>query len=154
MKKRDKEGISSIMTTIFLIVLATVSIISFYQIIKDYNVERVQMKFNCIKDVNVEILDACHEDNTLKIKMKNNEDIILGDFFLVVLYFDDGTSEEIPTAYNTFIMPYETKIIVIPYYEGIIKMKVVPRIEEESYLCREVAPDFKNIEECENETPL
>ena len=82
--------------------------------------------------------------------MKNKKDIILGDFFLVILYFENGISEEIPTPYNTRVMPYETKTITIMYYEGTEKIKVVPRIEEQSYLCREVAPEFGDIKECEN----
>jgi hypothetical protein len=147
----EKRGVSKIMTTVLLVVIAIILVFSIYPIVRDYSAGKLQIKFNCIQDADIDILNACYEDNLLKIEVKNKNDIILGDFFLVILYFETGISEEVPTPYNTYVMPYETKIITMVYYEGTEKIKVVPRIEEQSYLCREAAPEFEDIEECEND---
>ncbi len=143
----QKKG-SQFLTVFLLIIIAIATISGIYFIIENQDLEDAQTKFNCVKDVKIEILNACYENNLLKIKTKNKEDIILGDFFLVLLDFNNGTSEKIPTPYNTYIMPYETKTIIIPYYEGLNTIRLIPRIEKQNYLCLESAPEFKNITEC------
>ena len=142
-----KRGVSEVISIFFAILVVTIIIIIIFSYIKNYKVEQAQSKLNCIKDVNVEILDACYENNVLKITLKNRNDIILGDFFLVTIYYQ-GTSKVIPTPYLTYLNPYEAKTILMPYYEGTEKIKVIPRIERQSYLCPEVAPEFKDIKPC------
>ncbi len=143
----EKRG-SQTLTAFLLIIIAVIAIIYIYSIIKNRNIENLQVKFNCIKDIKIEILNACYENNLLKIEIKNKDDIILGDFFLVTLYFNNQTSKTIPTPYHTYIMPYETKTIIVPYHEGLEKIRVIPRIENQNYLCSEFAPEYKNIMEC------
>ena len=145
MKKRGSQTL----TAFLLIMIAVIAVVSIYAIIKNRNVENVQTKFNCIKDIKIEILNACYENNLLKIEIKNKESIILGDFFLIALYFKNQTSETIPTPYHTYIMPYETKTIIVPRHNDLQKIKVIPRIENQNYLCSEFAPEFENINECE-----
>jgi len=146
----EKRGTQTL-TTFLLIIVAVIAITSIILIIKNRNIEELQVKFNCIKDIKIEILNTCYEGNLLKIEIKNKDDIILGDFFLISLYFNNQTSETIPTPYNTYIMPYETKTITIPYYKGLEKIRVIPRIENENYLCSELAPEYENINECEED---
>jgi len=146
----EKRG-SQTLTAFFLIIIAVVAVTSIILIIKNRNIEDLQVRFNCIKDIKIEILNTCYEGNLLKIEIKNKDDIILGDFFLISLYFSNQTSETIPTPYNTYIMPYETKTITVPYYKGLEKIRVIPRIENKNYLCSEFAPEYENINECKNE---
>ena len=146
----EKRG-SQTLTEFLLIIVAVIAIISISLIIKNRNIEDLQVRFNCIKDIKIEILNTCYEGNLLKIEIKNKDDVILGDFFLISLYFNDQTSETIPTPYNTYIMPYEIKTIIIPYYEGVEKIRVIPRIENQNYLCPEFAPEYENINECKKD---
>ncbi len=150
MKQKSKKGAASqILTITLLIIIVIIAILSISTILKNKQAEDIQTKFNCINDVKIEILNACYNQNILNIKIKNKEDIILGDFFLINMQFNDKTSETIPTPFNTFIESYETKIIQVPYHQNLNKIKVIPRIESQSYLCPGIAPEYENIMECE-----
>lgn len=145
-----KRGLSNIIITIFLVVIALILVVSLNSIMKKQDIEKSQLMLNCIQDIDVKILNACYKNNLLNIQVKNRKDIILGDFFLIQMIFDNE-SKIIPTAYKTSVMPYQTKTITIPYYEGLKKIKVIPRIESQNFLCMENAIEFSPIGECENE---
>ena len=61
----------------------------------------------------------------------------------------NDTMVDIPTAYYTYIQGYETKTIIIPFYPNIKKIKVIPKIEGQVYLCTNEAPEVENIKDCE-----
>lgn len=148
--KKSKKGASQIMVIVLLIVLAAISVLSISSIIKNQNVEKIQTKFNCISDVKIEILDACYTDNLFNITIKNKHSVILGDFFLVRLFFDTKNSNTIPSPPEIYIGPYETKTFIFPHGEDLSslnKIQVIPKIEDQSYLCMENAPEFI-IKEC------
>jgi hypothetical protein len=151
MKKRDKKGVTQIITIVLLILLAIVTVISINAIIKNNRSEEIQTRVNCISDVKIKILNVCYERNLLNIEIRNEDDIILGDFFLIDLFFNNKTLLTIPTPYNTYIDSYETKTIIVPYYNDLQKIRVIPKIEGQNYLCSGKAPEYKDIEECNNE---
>jgi len=151
-KDLSKKGLSNIVATILLILISIIAIVLVGSYIKNFlrnkQIEQSQLNLNCIQDVEIEILEACYNENLFKITVKNKKDIILGDFFLIIFYYSDGENEIIPTPYLTYIMPYETKIINVPYKKPTDKIIVVPRIEEQSFLCMNNAPEYSNIKEC------
>ena len=151
----DKRGISDVISAVLLIllVIAAIGTLAFYitNFLKNDALEKEQLYFNCIKDVEIELLDVCYRGNILDIKIKNKKSVFLGDFFLVEVGFGNGSVQNIPTAYNTRVAPYETKIVSMPYYSGTTKIKVIPQIESHSILCYESAPEFLNITACEND---
>jgi len=155
-KGLNKKAISNVVVAVLLIFIAVLSVLFLSTFIKDYlrneQFEETQLSLNCVQDVEIEILGACYDEDLFKITIKNKRDIILGDFFLIVFYYADGESETIPTPYLTYIMPYETNTLIVPYKKSTDKIIVVPKIEEQSFLCFNSAPEFSNIKECENES--
>jgi len=147
----NKRGLSAIISVAISILIVIVIIILISSYLKKIPLKDTQSKLNCVQDVEIQILSACYENNILKIKLKNKNDIILGDFFLITYFYNDGTSKIVPSSYLTSLQPYETKTILMPYHENLIKIKVIPRIESQSYLCPEQAPEFQPILQCENE---
>ena len=152
MKKREKRGLSNIIVTVLFVLLVIAAAGILYSVIKKYvagsNLEQGKASINCISDVKIEILNACYQGNLFKITIKNKGSLILGDFFLIDLFYLNGTSEIIPTPYNTFINPYQTKTVIVPYHENLEKIMVIPKIENQAYLCYQNAPEFKSIKEC------
>lgn len=146
-----KKGLSGIIANVLLVLLtiSLISVVGFFAIkfAKQDPFEK-QSSFNCVTNANIMILSACYEGNLLKINVKNNREIMLGDFFLVEVSYIDSRVEEIPTPYHTYVKGYETKQIVIPYLAEISKIKVIPKIEAQAYLCSNNAPVFEGIKEC------
>ena len=57
--------------------------------------------------------------------------------------------QRIPTPYHTYVGAYKTEPIYIPYKQDIAKIKVIPKIEEQVYLCPNEAPEYKGgINDC------
>jgi len=146
-----KNLVTTVLFILVIVILAGILWESVRTIIKNTELEKQEELLNCVQEVKLEILDVCYEGNLLKMKLKNKKDTILGDFFLIQMTYEDGNVETIPTAYHTYLNAYETKQIIVPYYEGVVKIKVIPKIENQVYLCVESAPEFENIGECENE---
>jgi len=150
---KEKRGLSNVVTTVLFILLIVILAgglwIGISKVIKNTALEEQEEILNCVQDVKLEILDVCYSGNLLKMKLKNKKSVILGDFFLVQMTYEDGNMETIPTAYHTYLQGYEVKEIIVPYYEGVVKIKIVPKIEKQAYLCVESAPEFSGIGECE-----
>lgn len=153
-KKRgqNKKGLSNIVAMLFLVLVALLAIAVFWVVVKNLLQEKTDKiahgSFNCIKDVDIDILDACYKNNLLKITIKNKRELILGDFFLVTFTYTDGTKETAPTPPHTYLQGYETKTIIVPYIQDTQEIRVIPKIENQVYLCYESAPEYKNIREC------
>jgi len=153
----EKRGLSKVVAIFFIIMISVMAVILFWVFLTntlEKQGESVQEKYsflNCIQDVEISILDVCYQDNLLKLKLKNKRELILGDFFLVEFTFINGSVELIPTAYHTYLQPYETKTIIVQYPGELEKIKVIPKIETQAYLCPDSAPTHKNIGACQNE---
>jgi len=148
----NKRGATGIIFIIMIVVIALVIIFLLYSFIKSSELEKTQLSFNCISDVNIQIISACLKNNILNIEIKNQGDSILGNFFLIKFDYNDGSEEGIPTPCIYSILPYETKKIqiAIPKEKTIIKAKIIPRIEDQAFLCNQFAPEINEIKECED----
>ena len=155
----NKGGLSQVIVNVLLIVLVIVVISTLWAFLNNYlkksPIEESQSRLNCLKDVDIEVLNACYDKNPLlnnpllKITVKNKRELTLGDFFLIRVTYNNDTMVDIPTAYYTYIQGYETKTIIIPFYPNIKKIKVIPKIEGQVYLCTNEAPEVENIKDCE-----
>ena len=145
----NKKGLSQVIAITIIILLSLFAVAILWTatktIIDRYNVGQTQEFLNCIQGANIQILDACQQNNLLKITIKNKRELILGDFFLVDITFNNGSVQRIPTPYHTYIGAYKTEPIYIPYKLEIAKIKVIPKIEEQAYLCPNEAPEYKGI---------
>ena len=144
----NTKGIAEILIIGFFILITVLIIFLVKPLLKNKGLEESQSLINCIQDVEIEIVNACYQNNLLKIKISNKKSIILGDFFLVVMTYSNGEEEPIPTPYHTYVYPYETKDIFVAFETLPEKIKVIPRIEKQAYLCKNEAPEFKNINSC------
>jgi len=148
----DSRGLSQVVSTVLIILISIMAIgmltVFVFNVIKQQNIEEAQTALNCITDVDVKILSACYTGNLLKIKIKNEKDIILGDFFLIDIFYFDREKETIPTPYYTIVNAYESRDLIVPYLSPIEKIKVIPRIESTAFLCYDNAPEYSNIKEC------
>jgi len=151
----NKRGVSQVIVQVLLILLAIAAtgilLLTIRELISTERIDESQSRLNCLQDVDIELLDVCYSGNLLHMTIKNNRELVLGDFFLVSITFENGTVLDVPTPYNTFINGYETKKISMVYYLGTKEILVVPKIESQSFLCLDSAPKFTEIGECENE---
>jgi len=151
-----------VIAVVFLIIIAVLAVGFLGSFVLNYirtsPLDKTQLSLNCIQDVNIQVLDACYNINselaTLNIKVKNKRELILGDFFLILITYQNGETEKIPTPLNTFVKGYETKTIQafkseeINLFSEIEKIKVIPQIEGQNYLCDQSAPEVESVKLC------
>jgi hypothetical protein len=150
-----KKGVSQLVGNVLLILVALAAIgalsVIINNVVKDDSLSDSQKGLNCLQGVEIELLSVCYENNLLNIEVKNKRELTLGDFFLIDITFQNGSKLEIPTPYNTFVDGYETKTISMIYYDDTKDIQVIPQIESQAFPCREQAPIYKNVLECEDE---
>ncbi|MFH1307634.1 MAG: hypothetical protein ABIH72_02170 [archaeon] len=147
-----KRGVSTLIVMVFLILLAAIFSLIMALVIQKFSVHDDSTQFSCLQDMDVAILDACYENNILKVDVKNNKNVLLGDFLLILINFGAGETSKAPTIPGTTIRGFESKTAYVifqePITEPIKEIYVVPRLQQEKILCYEGAPKYSNIKQC------
>ena len=84
-----KRGLSQVVAIVLILIISLVAIGVLWGFVKNLlekettSIEKAQTALNCIQGVDITILDACYKNNLFKITIKNQRELILGDFFLV-----------------------------------------------------------------------
>jgi len=135
----NKRGISGVVAAILLvlIVIVTASIIFTWQRSFQSSSKKQGQAFTCL-NVDLSIMDACYEDDDLYISLKNNEQATIGDYIIVILYYESH-SQKIPSPPIITIPPFQTAKITVPYEGEIEKIEIIPKIENNGF-CPENAP--------------
>ena len=160
-KRGQNRGISGIVTTILLILLAFAAIVIVYtiymQLMKEKSGE-VDETMVCLFDVNLEIAGSCYQDVTepnyikITIKNKNDFDYGKGQFFVIKAVKDGATVETlIPTIIGSF-SGFAEKQFPVGIDDPLLieKFIFIPRvnIENQEFFCYSKAIEFKPEKSC------
>lgn len=163
-----KRGVSQIVTTILLILLALAAIVIVYTIYRQLIREKsgeVDETMVCLFDINLEIDESasCYFDKQpddsnnpdyIKITIKNKNDFDYGEgqFFVLKAVKDGVTTETLsPTTIGTFSGFAEKEFPVgIDDPSSVEKFIFIPRVkmENQEFFCYSKAIEFKSEKPC------
>ena len=154
-----KRGLSIVIVTILLILLAVISVSILSVFIKKNlsgSKEDISESLICLQEVDLDIIDSCYDGvsspNYVKFIVRNNKAFDYDTKYFKIQVIRGGETEEfsMPTLPDSILLGLEQKTFIVPVDspQEIEKVVFIPKIRQEKGYCYSQALDFKLKGEC------